>query len=179
MNELDMKRPALIGGLIIGLGSVIPFISLLNCCFCAWALIGGMVASKMLISDSPRPLLIADGAKMGVFAGLVGGGIYLIGLPLITAISGGLTETMLGIFERFAENNPEMQEQLRQLIEQTSKQSTAQRVIGSVPLAVIGGAFLVGFSTLGGLLGVKFFEKRQGMPQDPYSPGGGGSWPNA
>ena len=67
---------------------------------------------------------------------------------------------------------------LRRFMTSLAKQLAAHRP-DAICGPLIGGAFLVGFATIGGLLGVKFFEKRQGMPQDPYSPGGGGSWPNA
>lgn len=180
MNELDLKKPAIIGGLIVGLGSVIPFISLLNCCFCAWALIGGMVATKLLVDGSPRPIANADGAKVGVFAGLVGGVIYFFGQMLLS-LSSTASSMMLKVLEQVASNtdNAEVQQMMQQAIEQAANQTTAARVISALPLSVIGGAILVGFTVLGGVLGVKLFEKRQQLPpQDPYSPGGGG-WPNA
>ena len=182
MSDLDMKRPAIIGGLIVGLGSVIPFISVLNCCFCAWAIIGGIVASKVLIDSSPRPIELGDGAKAGAFAGMVGGGIYLIGVPILS-LMGGLSNMMLGAIERIAENanNPELQEQMRRVIEQAANQTAAQRLIGSIPMAIGGAIILVGFTVLGGLLGAKMLEKRKGMvpPPPPGYPPAGGGWPPA
>lgn len=179
MSELDLKRPAIIGGLIVGLGSVIPIVSLLNCCFCAWALIGGMMATKLLVDSSPRPVASGDGAKVGAFAGMIGGGIYFFGQMLLS-MSSTASSMMLKVLEQIAANanNPEVRDLMQQAIEQAANQSAAQRVIGALPLSVVGGALLLGFTVLGGLLGVKFFEKRPHVPQDPYSPGGGG-WPNS
>ncbi|MBK8316401.1 MAG: hypothetical protein IPL01_21250 [Acidobacteria bacterium] len=51
MNDLDWKQPALFGGLIVGFFSVIPIISIANCCFCAWALIGVQWLQKCLLTS--------------------------------------------------------------------------------------------------------------------------------
>lgn len=183
MNDLDLKRPAIIGGLIVGLGSVIPIISLLNCCFCAWALIGGAVASKILVDNTTRPIIASEGAKAGAMAGVIGGGIYLFG-QLLLSLSGAASAMMLRILERVAEstNNPDLQATMQQAIEQTANQTGAQRLISALPIAIIGAAVLVGFTVLGGVLGVKFFEKRSGQmpppgPPPSYPPPPGTGWP--
>src|SRR5215212_1622945 len=77
MNKL---KPALLGGLIVGVLSAIPFI---NYCCCIWAIGGGFVAGLLYIKGSPTRVQIGEGATVGALAGLVGALIYLIiGLPV-------------------------------------------------------------------------------------------------
>src|SRR5215510_10237902 len=77
-------QPALLGGLVLGLGSVIPIVSYVNFCCCGWAILGGALAAYLLIKRSPvLPITKSDGAAAGALAGVVGSGIYLvIGVPL-------------------------------------------------------------------------------------------------
>src|SRR5919205_431635 len=77
MNKL---KPALLGGLIVGLLSAIPFV---NYCCCIWGIGGGLVAGLLYIKGSPVPVPTGDGAIVGALAGVVGAVIYLIiGLPI-------------------------------------------------------------------------------------------------
>ncbi|HEU0184791.1 MAG TPA: hypothetical protein VFS27_05715 [Blastocatellia bacterium] len=171
MNELDWKQPALIGGLLAGVLSVIPGINLLNACCCAWLLIGGAVAAKTLINRTPRPVKAGEGAQVGAIAGLIASGIYLIiGLPII--ISGVGDRLSRNLLERFAEisNNPELQELARKVVEQAANQTTGQRLVSALPGMVIGLVLFLVFSTLGGLLGVALFEKRRDQPPPPQYP---------
>ena len=41
-------KPALIGGVVLGILSVIPFVSAANLCCCLWAILGGMLATLSL-----------------------------------------------------------------------------------------------------------------------------------
>ena len=50
MNKL---KPALLGGLIVGILSSIPFV---NYCCCIWALAGGGLATFLYIKSSPTPI---------------------------------------------------------------------------------------------------------------------------
>jgi hypothetical protein len=76
MPEKPSKlMPALYGGIIIGLLSGIPFISLINCICCAGVMIGGFLAvffyKKDLPPDAP-PLTNNDALALGALAGLFG-----------------------------------------------------------------------------------------------------------
>ncbi|HKQ75704.1 MAG TPA: hypothetical protein VJ810_18550 [Blastocatellia bacterium] len=173
MNELDWKQPALFGGLIAGLLSVIPGVQLANCCFCAWLLVGGGVAAKMLINRTPRPVKSGEGAKVGAMAGLIASGIYLVITILVTLSAFG-ADFQRDILERIREsvNNPDFQETLQKLIEASVNQTPAQRLISSLPGWIVFAVLYVGFSTLGGLLGVALFEKRRDQPPPPQYPSG-------
>jgi hypothetical protein len=171
MNDLDWKMPALIGGLITGVLSVVPVVQWLNCCFCGWALVGGAVAAKMLIGRSPRPLRNADGAKIGLLAGAIAAGVYLL-LALPLSLSGFLENLQTELLNRMIEatNDPSIQEMLRRMIEESANRSLAEKFISSLILLIPLSVILGGFSVLGGLLGVALFEKRQSLPPAPPYP---------
>ncbi len=159
MAEVDQKQPAIVGGVIVGVLSVIPIVSELNTCCCLWALLGGMIAAKLLIDSSPQPVKAGDGAMVGLWAGLIGGAIrFFVGLP-IELMTGGLK---LRLLERLADwtGDPKLQELVQRIIEQAQTQSLLQWLIGAVPIFIIGALILAGFTVLGGLLGVALFEKR-------------------
>ena len=87
-------KPALLGGLIVGLLSAIPFI---NYCCCIWAIGGGLLAGMLYIKESPTQVPTGDGAIVGALAGVVGGLIYLIiGLPIAFLFGAAQMEEQLG-----------------------------------------------------------------------------------
>ena len=173
MNELDWKQPALFGGLIAGILSVIPIVSLINCCFCAWLLVGGAVAAKMLINRTPRPIKSGEGAQVGAIAGVIAAGVYFF-ISLALIVFGVGLKFQQRMFERIAEwnNDPQFREMLQKIIEASVNQTTGQRLIASLPVLVALSLLYIGFSTLGGLLGVALFEKRRDLPPpQKYHPG--------
>src|SRR5918997_5101787 len=79
----DKMRPAVIGGVVLGVLSAIPFVNMVNMCCCAWAIVGGVLAANMYIKNSTSPVSTGDGAQVGAIAGVVGAVIYLVlGVPL-------------------------------------------------------------------------------------------------
>ncbi|HWN08366.1 MAG TPA: hypothetical protein VNO50_03690 [Pyrinomonadaceae bacterium] len=144
-------KPALLGGLIVGVLSAIPFI---NYCCCIWSIGGGLLAGFLYIKSSPTPVTIGDGAMTGGLAGVVGGVLYfIIGLPIALLLGAAA-----------------MTEQLTR--------SGVDLPVGGVVLMVIsafiGAIFLAVLATLGGLLAVPLFEKRKGngVPPPPQDFGG-------
>jgi len=173
MNDLDWKQPALVGGIIAGMLSSIPLVNLGNCCFCAWLLVGGAVATKMLINRAPRPVRSGEGAQVGAVAGLIAAGIYsLISLALAVFNIGQRIQEDL--FTRIADmsNDPNFQERIRKMIEESANQPQAQKLVSALIFLVIVSVIYIGFSTLGGLLGVALFEKRRDQPPPTQYPPG-------
>ncbi len=163
MAQVDNKKPAFIGGAIVGLLSVMPILQIANLCFCLWALVGGAVAAKILIDSSPTPLTSRDGAKIGLLAGLVGGAIYfLIGMPLTIWSMGNILES--------AANLPIADQNAIEFYHKI-QQSPALKIIFAFLFVFLASVFLVGFTVIGGLLGVKLFEKRSDQfPPQQYPP---------
>jgi len=149
-------KPALLGGLIVGILSALPFIS--TCC-CIWAVGGGLVAGMLYIKSSPIPVQTGDGAIVGALAGIVGAAIYLlIGLPIA-----------------FLRGTADVEAQL-------ARSGVQLPFTGTVPL-LVGGLFgalcLIVLATGGGLLSIPIFEKRKPggpPPPPPTNVGGPGAY---
>jgi hypothetical protein len=153
--ELDWKQPALFGGVIAGILSVIPIVSWANCCFCAWLLIGGAIAAKMLINRTPRPIRSGEGAQVGAMAGLIAAGVYsLITFAIVVfSIGQGFQEDLLNQIGAMS-GDPTVQERIQKIIEESAKQTQAQKIVYTLVTLIIVSLLYIGFSTLGGLLGV-------------------------
>jgi len=164
----DKLKPALIGGVLLGVLSVIPFVSSVNICCCLWAILGGMLATYLYVKSSPVPVKAGDGAILGAIAGLVGAIIYVIlGIPIAMAMGPTMRNMIVALIERV---DPRQAEVMRQQFEATGTS------IGPIIInALIFGALIFVFAIIGGLLGVPIFEKRKGgpPPPPPFSPGTG------
>ncbi len=158
-------KPAIIGGVVVGLLSAIPFVNLANICCCLWAILGGALASYLYIKNSPTRVSSSDGAILGVLAGVVGAAIYIvIGIPLSIVVGA----TMMALISRLVESaNPSQAEMMRQM-------QTGQTIIGAIIRGLFTAVLLVGFSTVGGLLGIPIFEKRKAVADIPPPPQGFG-----
>ena len=157
-------KPAIIGGVVLGILSVIP---ILNVCCCLWAILGGLIAAKLYINQSPTPVSAGDGAIVGAIAGLVGAVVVLvIGIPLSIATSG----MMQGFFLSMMQNlDPAQAEMFR------TQFAAGSTVGGSIVNGFILAVSVFIFSIIGGLLGIPLFEKRKGgvmPPPPPAAPGG-------
>ena len=85
-------QPALIGGLVVGVLSALPIVSIGNFCCCLWIVSGGVVAAYVVQANSTEPMTPADGALAGLLAGLVGAVVHLIlSIPI---------DIVMGPFER-------------------------------------------------------------------------------
>ena len=162
----DKLKPAIIGGILVGLLSAIPFVNIANLCCCLWAILGGAVASYMYVKSSSTPVRSGDGALLGVLAGVVGGLIYLVvGIPLAILLSGVINALLVSMMENA---DPAAARQIQ-------RQMMGQTVIGKVVFGFVWAVLLIGFSTIGGLLGVAIFEKRKGNGSVPPPQGVGGT----
>jgi hypothetical protein len=161
-------KPALIGGVLLGLLSVIPFVNALNICCCAWAILGGMLASYLYVKNSPMPATTGDGAVLGAMAGAIGAVISLIlGIPISYAMGPTMRNLLLSLVENL---DRQQAEALRTQLE-ASGDSIAPVIINALILAVL----LFVFALVGGLIGIALFEKRKGpLPPPPPAPGGPG-----
>src|SRR4030095_13331205 len=107
---MDNKvKPALIGGVVLGLLSVIPFVNWVNACCCLWAIVGGVLASYLYVKNSPTPASVGDGAILGAMAGAIGGLISLvIGIPLSIALGGLMSGLMVSLIQNMDPSQAEM-----------------------------------------------------------------------
>lgn len=145
-------KPALLGGLIVGILSAIPFI---NYCCCIWSIGGGALAAFLYIKSSPVPVSMGDGAVTGGLAGVVGGIIYLVlGLPI--ALVFGMAA---------------MQDSLNR----SGVDLPISGFLMMIVAGIVGAIILAILATLGGVIGTAIFEKRKGdggAPPPPQNYGG-------
>jgi hypothetical protein len=160
-------KPALIGGVVLGILSVIPFVSAVNICCCLWAIVGGALASYLYIKSSPAPVSAGDGAMLGALAGVIGGAIYLIlGIPIAMAMGPTMRNMVLSLIENI---DPRQANLMRQQFE-----AAGSSIVPIIINTLIGAALLFVFSIVGGLIAIPIFEKRKaGLPPPPPDLGGG------
>ena len=148
-------QPALIGGLVAGVLSALPFVNFLNACCCLWVVSGGIVAAYLLQEREPNPIQVADGALVGLMAGIFGALVnFVLSIP-VTLLTAPMQRAMM---ERFIESGnfpPEMREML------TTGTGTVLGIILGFFAALFAG---IVFSTLGGILGAVIFRKKSTAP---------------
>jgi hypothetical protein len=136
--------------------SALPIINLGNCC-CLWIGGGGALASY-LEQERRRPFTPADGAKAGLFAGIIGAFVWLLISVVVDAAIAPLRDRMLAEVMANASDLPPgvaaMMERFR-----ADGGGTLQLAIGFLFQLFVG----VVFATLGGFLAAYFF-RRDGVP---------------
>jgi len=141
---MNKFKPALLGGLIVGLLSAIP---ILNYCCCVWAIGGGGLASYLYIKSSPTKINTGDGAMLGGLAGVIGAVLYLIvGVPISYFVGAAQMEEAMG------------------------RMNVQLPFTGFLLFLVVGllvALFLLVLSVIGGLIAVPIFEKRTDAPPPP------------
>ncbi len=165
-----MLRPALIGGILLGILSSLPIISAFNCVCCAWIIGGGMLAAYLYVKDSVVPVTLGHGVVLGLFTGLIGAAVNtLFMIPvyfLINQAGAGFMEALREALERVPNLPPEVEVGLRDLWSKTG--------IGMFFLIMSLIFMFLLFclaAMLGGALGVALFEKRKiGAPPHGTAP---------
>ncbi len=142
-------QPALLGGLFIGVLSLLPVV---NICCCLWIIVGGLLTVYLQQQRTPEPIETSDAVLGGLLAGLIGAVIWIAGAALMTSFNGAMFQEQM---QRALEQNPDMPAEARQFVERlfTGRGVVLLMVATSLP------AFAV-FGMLGGLLGVAFFRKK-------------------
>ncbi len=151
------QQPALIGGLVSGVLSALPFVNLFNTCCCLWVVSGGAVAAYLLQDKDSKPIQVSDGAVVGLIAGVIGAFVNLILSIPITILMAPMQRAFM---ERVIDGGnlpPEFREMM------TSGMGTAFGLVLGFFFALMAG---VVFSTLGGVLGALIFRR----PAPPAPP---------
>jgi len=156
-------KPALIGGVLLGVLSVVPFVSALNLCCCLWAIVGGLLASYLYIKSSPTPVSVGEGAILGALAGVIGAVISIVlGVPIALAMGPTMRNLMVTLLQNV---DPQQADMMRKQFE-ASGDAIAPLIIQSL----IGAVLLFVFAIIGGLLAVPIFEKRKAAGPPPPPP---------
>src|SRR5512136_504093 len=89
MDQEAMLKPALIGGVLLGVLSATPIVSAANCICCAWVIGGGVFAAYLFVKESPRAVTLGKGVALGLLAGIIGAVVdTLFSIPLHLALRG-------------------------------------------------------------------------------------------
>lgn len=161
-SRQGMTFPILVGGLVGGILSSIPFCNILNCFCCSLLALGGAIAGGLLASQANqagRFMNVGEGALAGALAGL-GAGVLsaIIDFGIQMAFPRNLEAAM---FMKNFGNNPEAQKAMRQVMALLDKPFLFF-MVGLVAKTIFGSVF----GALGGLLGVLIVRK----PQPPQVP---------
>ncbi len=155
-------QPALLGGLVIGVLSALPVISMGNCLCCAWVILGGMFATYFLQQTQPTPVEGVDGAIVGLLAGLVGAVVAsLVAIP-IQMLMGPMNSDLL---RRILEQGSDMPAEVRGPLESLARGGVggALFVIGLLMSLVVNAVF----GAIGGALGTVVFKPSVPPPPPP------------
>ena len=149
-------QPALLGGLLIGVLSALPFVSM---CCCLWVIAGGVLTTYLLQERMTAPVTAGDATIAGLLAGIVGAILSTV-LSQLLAMARGLNVAD-AINDLIGQGRlpPEWTGPL----EQVRDMPPAIFIIGSLLVSLF---IYPIFSMLGALLGVALF-KRQAPPPPP------------
>jgi hypothetical protein len=153
-----MLVPALVGGAVAGVLSAVPFV---NCLCCLWIIGGAMLASYMLVKDSPVALTVGDGAIVGIFTGIIAAVVdaFISIFGPIQAINSAFVQR---IMERIADYTEEMPSGWERWMETGSLETSASMfMLGLLISAVI---FSI-LGALGGIIGISIFGKKSAQAQ--------------
>lgn len=150
-------QPALIGGLVLGVLSALPIVSIGNCC-CLWIVGGGVVAAYVLQSNQRTPITPADGALAGLLAGLAGAVIhFLLSIPIDLAF--GPWEREFGRRLLEMTNNPQIQDALSRSLDRNATGGLFVLIVRRTGILMLMLVVSSAFSTVGGVIGALLFKK--------------------
>ncbi len=164
MNQEGMFKPALIGGVLLGVLSALPVVSALNCLCCAWVIAGGVLAANLYVKSAPLPVTLGTGALIGLIAGAVGAVVDTIfSIPMHLLLTG----MGFGVGQ--------LREAIQQVPMAPEARDTLLKVLGGggvgIFFVLLSGVFKLFIysimAMIGGTLGVALFEKRKIGMQPP------------
>ena len=147
----------------MGVLSALPLVAAGNCC-CLWVVGGGAVAAYLLQQHQRAPLTPADGALVGLLAGLIGAIVhFVVSIPVDLVVAPMERAMLQRIVETFT-LPPEARDVIERYGRREREMSGAffiiSRLIGLMFWLFLGAVF----STLGGLLGAVIFRKTPPPP---------------
>lgn len=143
----------------MGVLSALPVISAGNACCCLWVISGGVIAAYLFQQNRSTPMTPADGALVGLLAGLAGAVVRsLVSIPIDILIA-PMEQAMVQRVLDMGTLPPEARDILERYGRPGGAMSGAYFVVGRI-VGLMFWVFVGGvFSTLGGLLGALIFKK--------------------
>jgi hypothetical protein len=165
MNEESLWKPALIGGVILGVLSSLPVIS---CLCCAWVIAGGVIAARVYVKSSSVPVKLGRGVQLGLLTGVIGSlviGLFSIPKHMLMDKAGFMDQ-----LRQSMQQIPNLPPESRQMFEAFVSNTGLIYAVEFISTLV----FCCLLAMVGGAIGVALFEKRKpgdGMiPPPPVQP---------
>jgi len=148
-------QPVVLGGLLIGVLSALPFVSVFNACCCLWVIVGGVLTSYLLQEQSRVPLTAGTASVAGLQAGMVGAVVAaVLGAAVMVVMGGGVQQ-----IDQLARDD--MPPQLVEMFKRFQELPAAVWYVGPFLAYII--IFPI-FSVIGALLGVAIFKRTPPPP---------------
>ena len=160
MNTRALLLSGLIAGVLMGLFSELPFISILNCCLCLWIWVGGIFAVFLYrrFDNTVGLTTLTQGVLVGLVAGLVAAVVGTI----LAAIIGPYTSQVLNSLLTSIQGPGGNLGPLNDLVQVQAGFTLFEAVTNLV--------FYSFFGVVGGMLGTLIFKGGQGSPITPSTP---------
>jgi hypothetical protein len=173
MNEERILKPAVIGGVLLGILSSLPVVNLFNCVCCAWIIGGGVLAAYLYVKDSPVAVTLGRGVAIGLLTGVIGTLVSaMFSLPLqmlMNKAGAGVMDQLRQLIDQMPNLPPEARDRLLAFTSRDGL-NIFLYVMSTIVMLVI---YCV-MAMLGGTIGVALFEKRKpgdtSAPSPPYEP---------
>jgi hypothetical protein len=141
----------------MGVLSALPIIAAGNACCCLWVVSGGVIAAYLFQQNQTTPITPADGALIGLLAGLTGAFVrFFVAIPidiLVAPMEQAMLQRMLDM-GTFPPEVHDMMERYGRAGAMGGAFFIISRIVGLMFWIFVGGVF----STLGGLLGALIFR---------------------
>jgi hypothetical protein len=152
-------QPEILGGLFIGVFSVLPIVGLANLFCCLWVVVGG-VLTVYLKRQGRAGVEVGEAILGGLVAGLVGAVIFVAASTLLFAASGGALDAQVQAALTQGDMPPEVRDRLMTLLQGRSLMLLMAAV--TLPMFAV-------FSMLGAVVGFAIFRKPASAPPPPQS----------
>jgi hypothetical protein len=141
----------------MGVLSALPIIAAGNACCCLWVVSGGVIAAYLFQQNQTTPITPADGALIGLLAGLAGAFVQVLVKIPIDILVAPMEQAILQRVLDMGTLPPEA----RDILDRYGRGGAMggaffiiSRIVGLMFWIFVGGVF----STLGGLLGALIFR---------------------
>ncbi|HZY10884.1 MAG TPA: hypothetical protein VFF29_06985 [Bacteroidota bacterium] len=162
----DKIIPALYGGVIIGVISAVPFLSIINCLCCAGVLLGGFMAVyfyKNNFTPDTMPYTAGDCMLVGVIAGVFGAIIDTILSAIILVSIGNIAQEF--VLDLLRNMDVEIPEEVWEALEEAlSGELTGFVLFLNLVMSMV---FFSIFGLLGGLIGYSVYKPKPQIPPPP------------
>jgi len=149
-SKPDKFIPSIIGGVIIGILTTVPGLSVINCFCCAGIVLGGYVAVFIYFKTlGDAALSYSDGALVGLLSGIFG---VLFGLMLNSILGITIDEVLDQVMQNIDNLPPEVEDILLML-----RENKDQLLILNLAFSILLNGV---FGLLGGILGVSILGKK-------------------